>query len=330
MPVRGDVAMRPEADALPPMAALEVAADWFLRLRAGELSETDLRELEAWRSADPANDRAWQRAELLARTLDSAPRNGSAALDTGALAPRRTGRRRAVATLGLLLALLSLHWMPWPRDPEPWQTRIGEQHEFTLPDGGSALLNTASVAEVDYSPWQRTLRLQRGELLVDTAPDAAGWGRLWKRPFVVEAGDARLVALGTRFAVRVVDGQPATLTVLAGRVRMEPAGNAPAVVVAAGQTLALGTGTAVVTARPADTVWAHGVLLADDQPLCEFLHELARYRARPLECDPGVQARRISGAFPVADPDAVLTALTTTLPVKTVESTAGATRVLPR
>ncbi len=52
--------------------------------------------------------------------------------------------------------------------------------------------------------------------------------------------------------------------------------------------------------------------------LADFLKELARYRAGLLRCDPAVADLRISGGFQVDDADAVLLAVSRSLPVRVV------------
>ena len=64
-----------------------------------------------------------------------------------------------------------------------------------------------------------------------------------------------------------------------------------------------------------------GMLVANDQRLDAFLAELSRYRPGWLRCDPAVAGLRISGAFAIDDSDQTLRALSTTLPVRVVQTT---------
>ena len=89
------------------------------------------------------------------------------------------------------------------------------------------------------------------------------------------------------------------------------------------QVIQAGQGTSM-TARRVDAAqaissdiwgWRQGLLLADGMPLSDFLRQLGRYRHGLLGCDDAAANLRISGAFPLADTDAVLLSLTNSLPV---------------
>jgi len=71
------------------------------------------------------------------------------------------------------------------------------------------------------------------------------------------------------------------------------------------------------------------VLAADNMRLDAFLAELGRYRKGWLRCDPQVAALRISGAFQLADTDAVLANLAHLLPVQISARTPYWVTVLP-
>jgi len=58
------------------------------------------------------------------------------------------------------------------------------------------------------------------------------------------------------------------------------------------------------------------VLIAQDQPLGEFLQELSRYRPGLLRWDPAVANLRVTGSFQLADTERVLVLLAATLPVE--------------
>ncbi|WP_295176418.1 hypothetical protein [Variovorax sp. SCN 67-20] len=62
--------------------------------------------------------------------------------------------------------------------------------------------------------------------------------------------------------------------------------------------------------------WTDGTLVVERMRLADFLGELGRYRGGVLRCDPEVGGLLVSGAFPLADTDAVLAMLEETLPVR--------------
>lgn len=78
-----------------------------------------------------------------------------------------------------------------------------------------------------------------------------------------------------------------------------------------------GTRTSPATPLPDSAgAWSEGMLVADDMPLEDFIAELARHRPGLLRCTPEAGRLRVSGAYPLADTDRVLAALTHTLPVQ--------------
>ena len=62
--------------------------------------------------------------------------------------------------------------------------------------------------------------------------------------------------------------------------------------------------------------WTRGVLTFRDTALSEVVATLARYRTGVLRCDPAVADLRLSGTFPLGDPDAILQVIAQTLPIK--------------
>lgn len=72
------------------------------------------------------------------------------------------------------------------------------------------------------------------------------------------------------------------------------------------------------------------MLYADDARLGDFVRDLARYRPGVLRCAPEIADLRISGAYRLADTDAVLALLQEALPVRVVQRTRWWVSVVPR
>ena len=127
-------------------------------------------------------------------------------------------RRNVITRLAVLLALAPTAWTAWRMGPEwtaDYRTATGVQESITLADGSVVMLNTATALDVRFDAQQRLLRLQAGEILVDTAADPQSP----PRPFLVDSAQGRMRALGTRFVVRQQDGHT-DLTVLQGAVEI--------------------------------------------------------------------------------------------------------------
>ncbi len=216
---------------------------------------------------------------------------------------------------------------PWRVLTAGLRTATGERRTVTLPDGGMLYLNTGSAVDVDYGSERRLLRLYQGEVLVQTAPDNAG-----RRPFEVLTSDGSVRALGTRFSVRR-DEDATRVAVFQDAVLLQPAdpGAAPLRLSAGQQSLLTARAAAAPQpVLPSQAAWVDGRLVAIDQPLGDFIAELARYRSGSLTCDPAVAHLRLSGAFRLADTDAVLENVAASLPVALRTRTRYWVRVVPR
>lgn len=315
----------------PDAAVLREAARWLVRLHSGEAGAADHAACARWRTADPAHEQAWQRAERLSHKFGAVPTS----LGVPVLArQQRSNRRAALRTLALLATATPAAWMGWRYGlwediTADHRTATGERREITLADGSRVLLDTASAIDVHFDGARRTLRLRAGAIFVATAPDPQGPDRV--RPFVVETVHGRLRALGTRFIVRQSGGArdprdagPVRLAVTEGAVEVTLRGaSSPATVIPAGQQTVLSAqgASAMQPLSAAAGAWTQGVLYADDMRLADFCAELSRYRPGLLHCAPEVAGLRISGAFQLADTDYVLSMLATTLPVRVVTRT---------
>lgn len=313
----------------PDIAVLREAAQWLVRLHSGHACDADHAACTAWRHADPAHERAWQRAERLSQKFGAVP----AKVGVPVLARQaRSNRRAALRTLALLATAAPAAWLGWRLAPwDNWtsdhRSATGERKELHLADGTRVLLDTNSAIDVRIDGTQRTVRLRAGAISIATAADA--------RPFIVETTQGRLRALGTRFTVRQ-DGEDAQqkirLAVTEGAVEVTLRdASSSALVVPAGQQTVLGSegAAAPITVSPESQAWTQGVLYAENLRLVDFCAELSRYRPGLLHCSPEVAGLRISGAFQLRDTDYVLSMVASTLPVQVVTRTRWWVTVLP-
>jgi transmembrane sensor len=184
-------------------------------------------------------------------------------------------------------------------------------------------LNTDSQVHIELTPQERHIRLDDGEAFFEVAHDAA-------RPFVVQVGTKRVIAVGTKFSVRRT-GDDIRVVVTEGKVRVESGsargGEGPAVAFSAGRDAvgertemyqARGSGEVfltpgdvasasddgvVVEQKPlaeaeANLTWRQGYLTFRDTSLADAIAEFNRYNAHKIAiADPTVAAIRISGTF---------------------------------
>ncbi len=86
-----------------------------------------------------------------------------------------------------------------------------------MEDGSRITLNTDSQIRVDLTVKERRVELQQGEAFFEVAHDAS-------RPFIVRAGNKRVIAVGTRFSVRR-EANDVRVVVTEGKVRVETEGD---------------------------------------------------------------------------------------------------------
>ncbi|GLK89516.1 FecR domain-containing protein [Pseudomonas turukhanskensis] len=312
-------------------AVLQQAADWFATLSGGAVSEPQRQAWRLWLAASPEHAAAWQRVEAISGQFERVPGDRRRAAGQ-ALSAAGSSRRRAIGMLALLcggglLALATARRGTLQAWAANQRTATGEVRETRLADGTQLWLNTNSAADIDYSASLRRVQVLRGEVLLESAHDTL----VPARPLVVDSQQGRMRALGTRFSVRQGEGYT-QLSVFDGAVQISPVQGAAQQVISAGQQVrftAAGIG-AVQAAEPGRQAWSHGVLLADNRRLDDFIAELAEYTPGYLGCDPQIADLRLVGAYPLADREKIFAALQSSLPVRIRHRTPWWTVVEPR
>ena len=203
-----------------------------------------------------------------------------------------------------------------------YETAIGEKSTVTMPDGTLIVLNTNSLLHVEYTPSQRLLTLERGEVNVRVASDES-------RPLSVVAGDQVFEAVGTEFNVEIIDSQKIELVVTEGRVRVgvrqrssdsggtaAPEAPVPSPrTVSAGEELILGTIEEEIKPVSLEEIevklsWRSGNLTFRGESLEEVLEEVGRYTAVEFVfVDDDLRRRTVAGLFKAGDVDGLLATL---------------------
>lgn len=323
-------------------ALIEQALTLIARQRGGD--ETAAREVgvqaRAWRDANPRHEAAWQAADRLWRASDPADWGLQVALPPTAA---RRNRQRAIVGFGVAAALASgalASWWQWqqPLSDVLIATTSTRSLDNALPDGTRLSLDQRSHARVAYYRDHRSVQLERGVAYLDVKPDP-------RRPFIVETPAGRVRVLGTAFDVRL-DGDALHVALAHGRVEVCPGADLGlaadarcpadrAVELLPGQTLSIAPGHGRQLGRQAtDEVgaWRQGWLVFDNTPLPEAIHRWNAHVAQPLQLAPGaaLQSLRLTGSFPLDNPDAFVAALPQALPVEVVPADDGGLRVQAR
>ena len=313
------------------------ASEWLAKLDRGDLTEKERRAFAAWLAEDPENKRAIRAAAAMWYGLNKpisemlpAPSPARKVLH------RRAGFRIASVIAASVVFAFVVVGAITQLDSRGliqagyYSTAVGETKVISLDDGTNIHLNTNSSAEQAYSRNERLIRLLSGEAIFDVASDA-------DRPFVVYASDGVIRAVGTRFAVRVVDDR-IQVTVTEGRVAVEKrtdlieserqdstatASSALRLTADQGEVVDIDrqTGYSKRTASDRDVEerlsWASGKLVFRDKDLDFVIREVARYTTVRIEvADPQLRNHKISGILPIGDVDVMLEGIEGALGIK--------------
>jgi transmembrane sensor len=328
-------------------AVAQQAGTWFIANQSGSLEDAERTDFVAWLKASPIHVEEYLGIALIAHDLPAATdepdlplesliemaraddSNGVVSLEAPLRVrdlPRKQISKRqtwsfatSTAAVVMLLAASALWWLrdgDLPGLTKTYGTAHGEQIVAQLPDGSELHLNTDSSVTVRYSRGERLVELARGQALFTVARDD-------HRRFRVAAGEAQVLAVGTRFdtyrrpdatIVTVVEG---SVAVLAGEPPPEVTGLPPgALRVDAGYQVHVDADGEVAQPIPVDVqqavAWQHSKIAFERRPLGEVADEFNRYGSIPIEIDDAaLRALPISGTFDAHDVDSFVAFLQT-------------------
>jgi transmembrane sensor len=202
---------------------------------------------------------------------------------------------------------------------ETYQTKIGERSVVVLADGSSVTLNTNSQIAVSFSNMTRSIKLIKGQVFFDVEKDVT-------RPFIVEVGNKRVIALGTAFDIRFDDNKQVEVTLIEGRVAVDDIlkddnilKNSPketingptptqlnqskVVELSPGEKLIAKKDKAVkvvsLDTTQKTTSWTQGHLIYRLEPITSVIKEMNRYSTKKIKLDPhqAINDIKISGVF---------------------------------
>jgi transmembrane sensor len=302
-----------------PTPAQEQQALAWLSLLHDQPSSGDQAMFSQWLKADPAHAEAyaqaqvvWEMTQVPARTLADEEALALQGYLNAMNRSRRASVRRwsgALAMAACLLLMISLGsgWQPsrWIDDlGADYVSAPGEIRTVILADQSQVTLDADSAIAVDFSGGERHVQVRRGAGFFSVTHTG--------EPFVVDAEKGQARVLGTQFEVRL---QPhgAQVTVLSGRVGVTADKNAEQQILAAGQQVAYGEGTAQplhLVDSEAQLAWRQGWLNYYKATLADVVEDLRRYYpGRIVLLNDELAQRRVSGSFPSKHPQAVLSSL---------------------
>lgn len=309
--------------AAPSSEAREIAraaAQWLTLLESGEATQDDQARLQNWRNSHSSHEHAWQKAQMLRQRFFGLPSVlAMATLDRPDPA-RRAALKRALG----VAALVPTAWLIGRQLPlDVWradlQTGTGEHKRIPLADGSTLQLNTASAVNIDLGA--RLLTLVRGEMALNVPGTA---------PLTIQAPYGRIIVSRSEVCVRLNE-RDCRVSVVSGAVRLQPL-QGPEMLLNAGQQVSLqANGAGAVGAFDALLPgWRDGVLMAQNQPLGEFLRELGRYRPGLLRWEPALESLRVTGSFRLDNTDRILSLLAASLPLDVQSRTRFWVTLVPR
>jgi transmembrane sensor len=314
--------------AFPDRAMLEQATAWHLRLR--DADEHAWIEFAEWLNADPAHNGAYEAiadgdahiSPLLERAafppsfdqqrLPEPSNDDDPAYGVGGEVVRQ-GRWRwgALAASVAVAGFFGIHILPNRDATYSIETAAGRTRTVALADGSEILLNGGTTIVLHKSD-ARSVEIARGEARFSVRHDDTN-------PFIVAAGEQRLVDIGTVFNVVRTDRE-LRVGVAEGAVRFEDM--AKTVNLRAGDSLAADKrGRIKVSKSSAASIgsWASGKLVYDQAPLEQVAEDLFRSIGISLAFPRGMGSRSFSGVIQTnGDRDTVRARLEELIGVKIV------------
>jgi transmembrane sensor len=193
-----------------------------------------------------------------------------------------------------------------------YRTVVGGLASVPMADGSKVILNTDSQIHVEVNQHERRVDLERGEAFFEVAKDAS-------RPFVVHAGNKRVVAVGTQFSVRR-EADDLQVVVTEGKVRIESSGSPQAVVAG---TVARASEAGVLLkkediAQAEESLsWRTGTLVFREMTLADAVAEFNRYNTHKIVIeDASVGSLEVAGSFRADNVDAFVRLLARGYPLR--------------
>lgn len=296
----------------------QAAAAWIARRDGGPWTDADAAAFDAWLAQSVSHrvayyrlNSAWQEAGRLQALVGNPAPIAKRPPPTDAQIRWRSLAAAAVMAIGVSFIAYKVTHSPQATHA----TVVGGMASVPMADGSRVILNTNSQVSIALTENERRVELKHGEAFFEVAKDP-------NRPFVVAAGDKRIIAVGTAFSVRR-EGDEMRLIVSEGTVRMET----PSKQIAPPGPLSAGS---IVRARRDDMLvqtealadierslsWRSGVLTFRDTPLSSAISEFNRYNTRQIVIeDERVAALQIGGIFRATQPEAFVRLLSEGFPI---------------
>jgi transmembrane sensor len=313
-------------------ARLETASDWLLRIQDGSLDSEELAQWLQWYDADPANREAFEKIQATFESIHGLPKEERSEWARRfdelhqprlLILPSWFSRRMWAPAFTMALALMVgvVIWQLREKrtiETSAFKTERAAHRDISLPDGSRIRLGAKSQLFVNFTSQTRYLVLEGGEAFFDVAKDS-------DRPFLVQAGEVTIRAVGTEFNVRRVMDQTivavteGAVDVLRPRQTATPHPS-KAIHLVAGEQVSIGPlepVAAVERIEPkAVNGWQEGRLEFTHEPLGMVIDTINRYSHRDVVItDTAINELRFTGTVSREHIDEWLLALPEVFPV---------------
>lgn len=298
------------------------AAYWCMRVHDETCSDEERKSFDRWLQSDPAHA-AEYRAMLEIWTLSGNLNRRDRVPSTDVPAPSRSAWRRLQLPVAASLLLAALLGWAFGLLPHTYQRYRADQQlrNVTLADGSNVQLNRGTSLTFLSFRDRREALLSAGEAFFKVTHDSA-------HPFVVKAGNGRIVVTGTAFNVWkygdqvVVTLQEGSIKIIGGSDDIYTVDLSP------GHQARYGEGNESPTVTIADAAetlaWREGKLVINDLSLAEALPLINRYLDRPvLLADAATGQLRVGGIFNTDDMLGLVMRLPKVLPVRLEQNDKG-------
>lgn len=319
---------------------MAAAADWLVRLHDAPGDEVLAVAWLQWCEEDPRNLQEFRAAQSVWQAANpSAPPLPEPVLSPPPPVEHLFNRRTwlgLAATVLVAVAVGSTFYLRSGDDEllQSYATPIAGTGSSVLPDGSRVELGADSRITTRYTAKQRSISVDFGEAYFLVAKDPA-------RPFLVDAGDMKVTAVGTAFNVRR-NNDRVVIAVSEGTVQLDnnsestdnTAQSKGATPLVAGQQAIYSSDSRTMTIaqiKAADVAsWRSGVLKYMHEPLGSVAQDLSRYHnKRIIISDARLSAMPFTGTVFSTRIDDALNALESVFPLQ-VQERGDAIELIPR
>lgn len=287
---------------------------WLVLQSGRELDDNERQAFDAWYAADTRHQGAYLRATVIDNALARArmqstlqPSREQLAEESAAAAWQARNPRRTLLKYGGAAACAAIaavvYGLVKPDAAVVLSTAKGEFRKIPLADQSLASINSASLVEVRFTPQLRQLHLRQGEAWFDVAKDKS-------KPFLVQAGEVRVQAVGTAFGVRRYSNG-AEILVSEGTVEVwSHDGAVQKYALTAGDSAFVPDGAArvAVSRKPGEVArrlaWRDGKLIFVNQTLKDAVADFNRYSIKTIVlANPALATRTLVGQYQIDAPE---------------------------